>query len=149
MFQWFIRKCIPLSFAKDELPFLSKWVQKKIDRSEVLQKEKKKYQIHRSHFQLLHDQTLKQESFEDYWQELESKLQKEKIENKKEIVATPPKISYTGLFLPRLAMGFAIFIAAFLFVQPGIFEQENPKTQNSTLTIHFPIWNNLKEKISG
>ncbi|BBM85215.1 hypothetical protein [Candidatus Uabimicrobium amorphum] len=108
MFQWFIRKFIPLSLTKDELPIFGKSLQHRISKS--YKQEQNKYEFHRGNLQLLGSTKLKEENFDDYWRDIKSKMKEQKSSN---LAINVPKVTYPNLYLRR---GFAIACALIFIV---------------------------------
>lgn len=130
MFQWFIRKFIPLSLTKDELPIFGKSLQHRISKS--YKQEQNKYEFHRGNLKLLGDTKLKQESFDDYWRGIKTKM---KEQESKKLAINVPKVTYPSLY----RRGFAIACAFVLIIAvAGPFKSDNSSSV-ITATFSWPI----------
>ncbi|WP_372367027.1 hypothetical protein [Candidatus Uabimicrobium sp. HlEnr_7] len=141
MFQWFIRKFIPLSLAKDEFPLLGRSLGRRISKS--YKQEQNKYEFHRGNLQLLVDTKLKEDNFEDYWREIKGKM---KEQQSKKLAINVPKVTYPNLYFRR---GFAIACAlVFITAIAGPFEFNNnssSSTMKNSVGIQAWFWGQVNK----
>ena len=140
MFQWFIRKFIPLRLAKDDLPIMGKSLKHRISKS--YKQEQNKYEFHRGNLKLLGDTKLrKEDNFEDYWRELKTKMNEPQ---ERKVIINVPKVTYPNLYLRR---GFAFacaltFIA--LVIVPFDFTKNNASFSADVGGFQNLIFNSIK-----
>lgn len=140
MFQWLARKLVPLSLSKEEFPL---WGALQKNAVNSCKTEHKKYQFHRSNLELLQDIKPNKVDFENYWKQIQVKLEEKPKEKETQVPIL--KVSYSQFFATKtFAIACAALFIGMIFIVP-VKNTGNDSALSGKLNFSTFLINNLKK----